>query len=104
MNAITAILPKATHLRCWNHILRDIRRWLHSHSASSADTSVYITDVLNLFHQAKEEAYKEKLKDLTVKWSSPFLDYYIHQIEPDITSVARWAIEPLGVYITHTVV
>ena len=98
VNAIAAILPKASHLRCWNHILRDIRRWLHSHGASSADTSVYIMDVLNLFHQPKEEGYKEKLEELTAKWSSPFYDYYMDQIQPDISSVARWAIEPLGVY------
>ena len=26
VNAIAAILPKATHLRCWNHILCDIHR------------------------------------------------------------------------------
>ena len=58
--------------------------------------SVYITYVLKLFHQPKEEAYKEKLEDLTAKWSLPFLDYYMDQIEPNITSVARWAIEPLG--------
>ena len=59
---------------------------------------MYITDILHLFHQPKEEAYKEKLEDLTAKWTSPLLDYYMDQIEPGITSVARWAIEPLGVY------
>ena len=98
VSAIAAILPKAPHLRCWNHILRDIRRWLHGHGATSTDTSVYIMDVLNLFHQPKQEAYKEKLEEMTAKWSSPFYEYYMDQIEPDISSVARWAIEPMGVY------
>jgi len=32
------------------------------------------------------------------KWSAAFLDYYNTELAPDITSIARWAIEPLGVY------
>ena len=98
VNAISVILPKASQLRCWNHLIRDITRWLHTHGAPSADTSVYITDVRNLFHQPTEVLYRQKLGELTEKWSAPFYDYYMNHIEPDISSTARWGIEPLGVY------
>ena len=32
------------------------------------------------------------------RWSAPFSDYYTNHIHPDIQSIARWAIEPYGVY------
>ena len=32
------------------------------------------------------------------KWSAAFYQYYCNHIAPDITSIARWAIEPLVVY------
>ena len=32
MNAIRKYLPKATRLRCWNHVFRSVRYWCHSHN------------------------------------------------------------------------
>ena len=32
------------------------------------------------------------------KWSASFFDYYNQNIQPDIATIARWAIERLGVY------
>ena len=40
VNAISETLPDVPQLRCWNHIFRDIRRWLSSHGAPSEDISV----------------------------------------------------------------
>ena len=38
------------------------------------------------------------LNEIRQKWSAPFHEYYMNEIAPDITSIARWVIEPYGVY------
>ena len=98
VNTIRMHLPGAPHLRCWNHVLRDAKRWLRSHGAPAADVSVYLTDMRELFHLPEEEEYSQKLDEMAEKWSAPFLDYYKKHVHPDIESIARWAIEPHGVY------
>ena len=98
VNAITSTLPAAIRLRCWNHIFQDVTRWLCSHGAKSEEISIYLTDVRDLFHQASEVEYREMLKKIRQKWSAPFHEYYTNEIAPDITSIARWVIEPYGVY------
>lgn len=40
VNAILEILPQ---LRRWNHIFRDVTRWLRSHCAPSQDISITVT-------------------------------------------------------------
>ena len=98
VNAITSNLPTATRLRCWNHVFQDVTRWLRSHGAKSEEVSIYLTDVRDLFHQSSEVEYKEMLEKVTQKWSAPFREYYTNEIAPDITSIARWVIEPYGIY------
>ena len=98
INAVTTSLPSVTRLRCWNHLLRDVTRWLRSHGAKSDDVSVYLSDLRELFHQPTEAEYRESFKNMTQKWSTPFREYYTNEIAPDITSISRWAIEPYGVY------
>ena len=75
VNAIGQYLPAAAHLRCWNHVLRDAKRWLQSHGAPAQDVSVYLTDMRGLFHL-------EKLDEMVQKWSAPFFDYYKSNIHP----------------------
>jgi len=58
---------------------------------------VYLSDVRALFHLPTKE-YTLKLKQMAQKWSAPFFDYYHTNRHPDIESIARWAIEPYGVY------
>ena len=98
VNAVTTNLPSATCLRCWNHLLRDVKRWLRSHGATSDDVSIYLSDLRELFHQPTMAEYENMLEVATQKWSSPFREYYTNEIAPDIASIARWAIEPHGVY------
>ena len=98
INTIGQYLPAAAHLRCWNHVLRDAKRWLQSHGAPVQDVSVYLTDMRRLFHLPTEKEYSENLDEMAQKWSAPFFNYYKNNIHPDITSTARWAIEPYGVY------
>ena len=35
---------------------------------------------------------------MACKWSAPFYEYYSHNIHSNIHAIARWAIEPHGVY------
>lgn len=98
VKAISEILPNIPQLRCWNHTLRDVTRWLRNHGAPSQDVSVYLNDVRSLFHLPTETEYCSKLAKMKAKWSAPFSEYYEQNITPDIHVIARWAIEQYGVY------
>ena len=98
INVISKYLPSAPHLRCWNHIMQDVKRWLTHHGASSDDKTVYINDLKELFHLPTQEDYSGHLQALAKKWSAPFFDYYNRNIHPDIATIARWSIQRLGVY------
>ena len=88
VNAISEVFPQAVHLRCWNHIFRDVTRWLRSHGTQSHDISVYLNDLRTLFHLQEEANYASSLDELKQKWSAPFFDFYIKNIHTDIHSIA----------------
>ena len=98
VNTVKSYLPSAPHLRCWNHIMQDTLRWLRGHGAPSQDVSIYLSDVQELFHLPSEKEYVERFSEISSKWSAPFWQYYLQNIHPDISSIARWAIAPLGIY------
>ena len=98
VNAISEVFPQAVQLRCWNHIFRDVTRWLRSHGAQSHDISVYLNDLRTLFHLQEEANYASSLDELKQKWSAPFFDFYTKNILTDIHSIARWSIEEYEVY------
>ena len=64
--------------------------------------SVYLTDMSGLFHPPTEKEYSENLGEMAQKWSAPFFDYCKSNINPDIMSIAQWAIEPHGVYYPYS--
>ena len=78
--------------------MRDAMRWLRGHGAPTQDVSIYIMEIKKLLHLPSENEYTQKLSEMTSKWSAPFHEYYNQNINPDIKFIARWAIEPLGVY------
>ena len=82
----------------WNHTFRSIKTWLRAHGAPSADIGIYVSDVRMLFHLPTEENYRNKLDELKKRWSCPFYEYYMKNIEPDIHGIARWSLEPMKVY------
>ena len=98
VNAVSKYLVSSPNLQCWNHIFRDAMRWLRAHGAPSLDVSVYLSDLRDLFHLCSREEYDYELTKMCEKWSAVFLEYYNNNISPNIESIARWAIEPLGVY------
>ena len=98
VNSISNVLPNVPQLRCWNHIFRDIRRWLRAHGAPSKDVAIYLEHVRDLFHLQSQKEYSEALAEKKSIWSAPFYDYYANNIQPDITSIARWSVAEFEVY------
>ena len=62
------------------------------------EIAAYIADMKSLFHIPLLNYYTVALTNMTCKWSAPFHQYYMTHIHPDIESIARWGIEPCGVY------
>ena len=103
VNSISNVLPNVPQLRCWNHIFRDIRRWLRAHGAPSNDVAIYLEHVRDLFHLQSQSEYSEALAAKKSVWSAPFYDYYTYNIQPDIASIARWSIAQFeGVYDSYS--
>ena len=98
VNAVTKKLPAVTRLRCWNHIIRDVTRWLRAHGAPSQDVLEYTSDLRNLFHQQSCKEYQVLLDEMANKWSAPFHEYYHNNLHPEISSIGRWVLEDFRVY------
>lgn len=89
VNAVVAKLPTVTRLRCWNHITRDVKRWLRSHAAPSQDVLEYTKYVQQIFHQRTLVEYQTQLDEMQKKWSAPFYEYFLENIHAQITSIGR---------------
>ena len=91
VNAIAKHMESYHHLRCWNHIFQNVRRWLRDpkRKAPALDTASYLKDSRVLFHLPTEDKYNEELAKMSRKWSAAFLDYYNTELAPDIASIAR---------------
>ena len=99
IKAISKRLPQVHHLRCWNHLQSGARYWLRKHGATTSDCTVYIRDLKELLMSPSEEVYRRKYTAISQRWSQPFLEYFNHQIDPEVTFAAgRWILEPLGIY------
>ena len=100
MNAIGKYLPKATLLRCWNHVFRSVRYWCHSHNIQTDVLQSFIKDLKELFHKPTIEAYETTLARLSVGWGNKILQYFMKNIHEEVnTSIGRWILEKEGVYI-----
>ena len=104
VNTISEVFPQAVQLRCWNHIFRDVTRWLRSHGAWSHDISVYLNDLRTLFHLQEEANYVSSLDKLKQKWSAPFLIFtpkiYIQisiQLNDGVLKSTKYTIHTVGV-------
>ena len=91
-------LPAVTRLRCWNHIIRDVTRWLRAHGAPSEDVLEYTIDLRSLFHQQSCEEYQALLDEMANKWSAPFHEYCHNNLHPEMSSIGRWVLEEYRVY------
>ena len=98
-NAVKQQLPSVPLIHCWNHILRDIRHWLHQHGAPATDTAVYMEDTFQLLHSPSKKEYDRQLAEVRQRWDVLFVDYYMKNIHEDVpTALGRWILESLQVY------
>ena len=99
VESIKKVFPNLKWLRCWNHIFQDVRRWLRSNTDAPADNiDVYIANLRRLFHRPLQEQYNTELEEMAKKWSASFFEYYYKNIHVEIESIARWSLEPVGLY------
>ena len=98
VGSIKKTLPNLKWLRCWNHLFQDTRRWLRNHGAPSKDIEVYVDNLRKLFHKPSESEYQAALDEMLKKWNLPFSEYYNENIHSQITFIARWALEEVGLY------
>ena len=98
VNAVEDCLPNIVRVRCWNHIIRDVTRWLRAHGAPSQDVQEYISDIRGLFHKPSHSEYDLAFTELKKKWSAPLLEYYQTNLHPNISSFGRWTLEEYGIY------
>jgi hypothetical protein len=50
--AIRKISPNLKTFICWNHILKDVKRWLQSHGVSTQREAMYYSDSVRLILQS----------------------------------------------------
>jgi len=99
INAIKQQLPSVSLVHCWNHILRDIRHWLHQHGAPAADIAVYTEDAFQLLHSPNESEYKRRLEEVCKNWDTLFKEYFMKNIHADVpTTLGRWVLEAHQIY------
>lgn len=79
-HVIDNCLQGVAGLRCWNHTINSVKLWLRRHGANSNEIPVYVSNIWKLLHQPTENDYVNKLEELQVNWSKPFLDHYLQEI------------------------
>ena len=75
-NAIAKICPTWKHFNCWNHLLNDVKFWLHRHNAKSDDLLVYRNHIWSLLNCASYEKFNDLERQLKDTWTRAFYDYY----------------------------
>lgn len=88
-NAIKTHFPESVVLRCWNHLLNNVRDWIKKHDGRQLDSKVYCSDCRELFKCESKEAYKELLSTKQEYWDTSFGQYFRTYIHPEIDLIAR---------------
>ena len=82
--AIEEHLPQVHRFFCWNHLINAAKMWLKRHGAPASDVPVYIHNIRDLLHQETERDYDLRLSQLKLKWSQPFLHYFIDELHDKV--------------------
>ena len=99
IKAVQSELPNIALVLCWNHIFRDIWRWLQQHGAPSTDITIYKDDVQRLFHCCSNKEYSDELEKSKMKWDDEFTKYDLNEIHPHVPLyVGRWVLEDVHIY------
>ena len=97
-SAIQKVAPNLTILFCWNHLRRDLKRYLEKQKATSDDKLVYSCDFLALLQCDSLAAFEETETRLKPKWSLAMIEYFDKHYRNDIMShSAKWILDSAGV-------
>ena len=97
-NAISKTFPDVVLLRCWNHLLKNIKYWVSRHNGKKLDEQFYLKEVRELFNCDSHKDYLNLLSQKQLKWDSSFKDYFNAHIDKDINATGKWTLEQLKVY------
>ncbi|RWS24903.1 uncharacterized protein B4U80_13156 [Leptotrombidium deliense] len=76
VRAIKYAYPKANHLFCENHIIRDIQLYVKRCKGTKDDIAAYKHHIRLLYDSKSEEEFDELLEEFKLKWSQPFIEYF----------------------------
>ena len=97
-NAFQKELPSLFPVYCWNHILRDVRRWLSSHGAPSVEKEIYLDHLRQLLHQSNKNAQDALFKVLSRRWDATYVQYWQQNIATVMPQISRWTLEERNIY------
>lgn len=93
------IFPEAKQLYCWNHLIKNVDRWLVQHGVDAKKRNAYISDMYRLLKQDSLENFMALKNEKIMEWSDEFAKYFESRLEDDFKNHAsRWILEPLGLY------
>jgi len=96
---VQKFIPNASQLFCWNHLIKNVERWLISNGADAQQRQAYLSDMYKLLKQPSEEMFFETKSILCDTWNPDFLTYFEKQIQSAVINHAgRWVIDRYGIY------
>ena len=98
------MLPSAVDIRCWNHVLQDLQRWLLENGANKAESAVYKDEIRQILCAKSEEDMLKTFDVHSRKWDPKVTKYVTDRIISQLQSLARWAIETVTNFDPYSVV
>ncbi len=82
VKAISTVLPNVKQVFCYNHILRNVRKWLEKHIPKNV--AEICKEVSLLLYTANVNEYQLEIKK--TDWPKEFRKYYFNNIHQDVLS------------------
>jgi len=97
--AIKNTLPNCQVFHCWNHIIGDLKHWLHDKKVQPDNVRFYLGELRNFLKCESEEEFLISYEN-TKKWTVEVMQHFDKEIKNDILQYSgRWLIEKFpGMY------
>ena len=86
-SSIKKVMPNVKLLYCWNHIRKDIKRWLYTKNYNQNDIFKYSRCVINLLNASDNDEF-EKMYDVLKSQTNGVFIKYITKMLPDLKAHA----------------
>jgi hypothetical protein len=96
--ALINSLGEIVNLRCWNHLLENIKQWVRRHEGFKNDWVFYKKEVKEIIQQETREEAIKLFESLSSKWDGNFKTYFEDYILCNIDSFGRWTLEKYKLY------